>query len=606
MGLDIWGRDLPGVSVSQRSVRVDGATTVQVSAEGWVGSTVTLLPAPGGVGLSVSGTGGALGAVAYPTDGASCTRDVFVGLDHPIYAASGRAPKEGNVVSLHMDGESYWAAVYEALTERRTARVNLTTWWWQSDFELVRGAAHTTEPASERKKNTMIELLKGRETARVVVARFAEGVAGGMAYLNSDPELRAFGSDPNDHFEVMLQSNRVEAPFQGEYQPDPIVIDFAARVRANPTYAKAIFDEAPATQQGALESIEVASFHQKGLVVGGEVAFVSGMNVKSTDWDTNKHEVFEPKRMIFTATTAERAAVVNKEALPDRGPRKDYGLRIEGPAARDVDDVLRVRWEHGIATAAMFDGDHTPIELLPPMAPPGNTPCQVVATLPPPIAERSIFETQAKATRQAKNFIYIEDQYFRAPMLDAVILEAMRENPDLYLVVITKPISLSDGGKKWSVISDKSYRDEFPERYLLLQLQAWDKVADVHHFESMDTHSKITFVDDDYLCVGSANKNNRGYLYEGELDAAVYDRAMVSPARLRVLQNLVGEAHADEMAAATTGKQIFELLRRVADENAAFQAATESDANAKGAPSGFVYPLAFSPEFVIDVGPDVF
>ncbi len=599
--VDVWGRELPGATATPGSLTVaEGVKTLQATAEGWVGTTVTLElsdAAPGG--LAATATDGAQVAVAL---GQGCTRDLYVGLDHPIYASTGRAPKEGNKVTLLPDGERYWQAVYDDLVARPTARVNLTTWWWQADFELIRGPNHTTEPESARRQNTMMELLQGREPARVAVARFAEGLAGGMAYLNSDPELRAFGESPDDGVEVMLQSNRVEAPFQGTYTPEPVVIDFAARVAEH--HAAADFPAAPV--QASLEAIEAASYHQKGLVIGGEVAFISGMNVKSTDWDTNAHEVFDPKRMIFVATTAERVAVANKEVAPDKGPRKDYGIRVEGPAARDADDILRVRWDHGIAVGAMFAGDQTPFELLPPSPAVGNTSCQIVTTLPPPIAERSIFETQAKAVRQATDFIYIEDQYFRAPMLDELIAAAMREQPDLHLVVVTKPVSLSDGGKKWTVISDQTFRDEFPDRYLLLALETYDEVNGVHHFVPIDTHSKITFVDDDYLCVGSANKNNRGYLYEGELNAAVYDRAMVSPARLEVLQNLVGAERAGELSATSTGREILTLLRELAEANAAFKAAVEADPESPGKPAGFVYPLAFSPEYLVEVGPDVF
>jgi phosphatidylserine/phosphatidylglycerophosphate/cardiolipin synthase-like enzyme len=258
-------------------------------------------------------------------------------------------------------------------------------------------------------------------------------------------------------------------------------------------------------------------------------------------------------------------------------------------------------------------------------APAGGTTLQVVATLPPPIAEQSILETWRKALAHAQRYIYIEDQYFRMPILNDLIARRLRDVPELRLIVITKPVTPADGGKKYTVQSDDLFRATAPDRYLLLQLKSFDAVprgevaqgdeSASFYFADMDVHSKILMVDDEYLSVGSCNKNNRGLLYEGELNVAVHDPAWVTEARREVFRNLVGPERAGDVSddAATS----FTLLRVIAEDNAAKeewwrthgpgldQAEVESFATGMR-PQGFVYPLALTPDYLLDVGPDAF
>ncbi len=109
--------------------------------------------------------------------------------------------------------------------------------------------------------------------------------------------------------------------------------------------------------------------------------------------------------------------------------------------------------------------------------------------------------------------------------------------------------------------------------------------------------------------------NNRGYLYEGEMNLSVLDSAMATEARRTTLEQWVGPDYAhrlsDDMAAN------LELLREVAESNAAIadwweENADDLDADEAEArwasyqPSGFVYPLEISGDYEWDVGPDLF
>ena len=238
------------------------------------------------------------------------------------------------------------------------------------------------------------------------------------------------------------------------------------------------------------------------------------MNTKSTDWDTVDHLVYDERRMYFDSDEDARADVMAGLELPDLGPRKDYGMRIDGPAAADVEELIASRWNTAIDDGELYSENATELVTDAPSAEPDDgVMVQVVATMPEPWAEMAIGETHGRAFQQASHYIYIEDQYFRAPMMNDLIIDRMYAEPDLVLIVITKDVSDWDGGAEYTWESDATFRDLFPDRYLLLQLRsvalltdpdAWFTEAEVVTSD-IDTHSKIRLVDDTYLSVGSCN-----------------------------------------------------------------------------------------------------
>jgi len=390
--------------------------------------------------------------------------------------------------------------------------------------------------------------------------------------------------------------------------PDP----FASRVAENPALAGLDFEPAGESLEAAVGiTVEGASWHQKAWAVDGRVAYVSGMNVKSVDWDTDDHDPFDPRRMKFMSTEEERIAVQARLALSDTSPRKDYGIRVAGPGALDVDAIIKARWDLGRAAGDLYAEHTTDWELLPPAAePPGGVLLQVQTTQPEPMGERSILESTDKAIRSARDLIYIEDQYFRMPVLLDAFQEALDASPELRIVVVTQPVSILDGAKKWTVIMDDALREMAGDRYLLLGMESYaaghllDPEELTPHFQAMNVHSKMLIVDDVYLSVGSCNKNNRGLLIEGEMNVAVVDEAFVRDARQRILANATGRVDLDWNR---SGAAVAADLAGIAESNEEIRAeALSSGAVPDDEPSGFLYPLAHTPDYLLDIGPDIF
>jgi phosphatidylserine/phosphatidylglycerophosphate/cardiolipin synthase-like enzyme len=556
---------------------------------------------------------------------------VYLGLRHKWFSAGGRPARRGNDVTFMMDGEQAWSSVSQGLKAAKKS-VAIATWWWQSNFELVRDpSTHLTLTPAQRWQNTILGILETSPAERRVLVGQFWGQDSILSFMTTDSKLKALAETPNDKFEFMGMANETKGKFHFKASG----FTFGDRVRGSFTEtAGQAFDteaeiastlpekDVDLTQWPVGINTEIASYHQKFMVIDDELAFIGGMNLKEVDWDSTSHAIFEPRRMLYGATTTERQAVKNKEKLPDQGPRKDYMLRIEGPAAQDAADVFKKRWDHQLTSGADYAANSTAFSVQRNITErPGGKQLQVTPTLPQPFWEHAIAETWLNAVSQAQDYIYIEDQYFRAPMLNDAIVARMQASPNLKLVVITKPVNeWTDPGCPWTYKSHALFKTKFPTRYLLLQLRAFDTVVTwgvdetEARWANIDVHAKMLIVDDKFMSVGSANKNNRGMIYEGEMNVAVLDAAWVREARQKIFANLLpaGTMPKDDVAGWWT------QIQAAADANDAVSAAWTAegdDINLNGAPlpakytpKGFVYSMDFGPEsdcLIESVGPDM-
>lgn len=536
--------------------------------------------------------------------GALPVHTLYLGLRHQWFSAEGRPARRGNDVSFYMDGEEAWGAVAEEIRDADET-ILLASWWFESDFELVRSGAEIT-PA-----DTIMGRLEASDAhKRVLIGQFVsqDGLLSGV---NADEPLHDHGAAAGDDFEYMGQAN----PSTGMLRFEIPGFAFGDRVRAaHPETDDRGFDAEAAIESTVMPrdvdltdwpvDFEVAhgSWHQK-LVVADDIAFVGGMNVKDTDWDGSEHLVDDPRRRGL-------------------GPRKDYMVRLDGPAVQDVAEVFQLRWDLARDEGVDYSELTTPFEVDRDLAErPGGIQVQVTTTMPDPLWEHAIAESWLNAIARAEDYIFIEDQYWRAPLLTEAILARMAAVPSLRLVVFTKPINeWTDPGCAWTYRTDTQLEDALGDRYLLLQLRSfgtevtwgWDETE--ARYADIDVHSKLLIVDDTFLSVGSANKNNRGMIYEGEMNVAIVDRTWVRDARRRVLAAILppGTPATDEVSAwwsqlITAAAWNDEVQSNWTDEG--------DDISLDGAPlpamytpRGFVYDMDFGTVddcLMEDVGPDM-
>ncbi|HIN86289.1 MAG TPA: hypothetical protein EYN06_07400, partial [Myxococcales bacterium] len=471
--LDIWAQTLPAESTAM-TVKVDGvalasqalpktsilltdAETYHITIEsadhvtasvhvsfdgsGDVNATKLLLSNDSGLpGLSLGHFAG--------DDEKLQVHTLYVGLQHHWFSSQGAPARRGNQIQLLMNGEDAWSQVYKDI-KLATKSALVSTWWWDSEFELVRDySTHHTLTSVERWKNTMMGVLESSPLhIRLLVGEFW-GTHDIVDWLSTDDAAAYYANQINDEFEVMGQGNATADVFLFE----PEVFAFGQRVlQAYPDASAQSFDNEMAVDSPMPSKLvdltigplsvgpQLASWHQKFMVLDGKVAFVGGMNIKAVDWDTSKHRIFEHRRMAFDAIEEDRLAVLSKTEEPDFGPRKDYIMRVEGPSTQDVAATFQTRWSQLMDEGASYSEKSSKFSVDTAIAAKEDgLQVQVTTTMPKPNASQSIGETWLKAVEQAQDYILIEDQYWRVPLVAEAILDRMEVAPNLRLVVITK------------------------------------------------------------------------------------------------------------------------------------------------------------------------
>jgi phosphatidylserine/phosphatidylglycerophosphate/cardiolipin synthase-like enzyme len=549
---------------------------------------------------------------------------LYIGLSHRYFAASGAPARKGNAVTLYSSPSEALEAFYVEAHQTAWELVTISTWWWESDFELVRGSGKPPfKSKAERWPYTALGLLESLEPfdvdVKVLVNQFLSQ-DGFFADVNIDDALIEAMDD--GLVEYMGQFNDVGGVFTATI-PKTNLQD---RLEANGTLGKGFvlskLDMSPpiGTQTVDMTAVPLglgalnfphASWHQKFFTIDQKVAYIGGINFDVLDWDSPDMLVFDPRRMAFDASSSAREDVFNKEEASDYPNRRDYMLRAEGPVVVDAMEVFHTRWHDQKEAGVQYADKATTFELAPAPAPQnGGVTAQVVTTMPAPYDRYEIMETLLRAISQAEDYILIEDQYFRAPILADAIEKRLLEAPELVVIAVINPISeWKDPGCWQTLIELNQLKDAASGRFGVFGLRSFD-AYDSGCFVCFDEvvgvymptfiHSKLVMIDDVYFQMGSANHNNRGLVFEGEMATVVVDDVWVKEARHTVAEALLGPNYDP----GTTGLGLLQQFAAQADWNDYVVENWEDegyDINLNGdplpieyTPEGFVYPIEFN------------
>lgn len=436
-------------------------------------------------------------------------------LDYRWFTPLASAPSTGNKVDVLIDGEDAWAAVADAI-ESAAHTVHLTTWIYQGTLELRRPDPYA-EP-EERERHT-IQATLDRTAQRGVDVRLLLWDA---PLVGMSAELEEAAQTSDDHFEVLKE--------------------------ANPTSRPLLPNSMFSAYNDVVGGLAIGSFHQKTAVIDSVTGFCGGMNLKENDWDTPRHDWFDPRRCAFSRDRLFRMDVERAEETPDHIPRHDVMARVVGPAVADLEANFRQRWNHLIRAEAAYSAQATvlpePATVKSVVGQRGGAAVQVVRTMPSPVDERSVLDVYLRAIRAAERMIYIEDQYFRSTYVADALVEALARKPALELVVLTKS-SEANGllTGAWSYECVQRIRRVRRDFTLFgLYVPRVDEDGD-HHVEEVDNHAKVMIVDDWFFTIGSCNLNDRGFEFEGEINVAVVDPPTARAMRTSLFrEHLEGDA----------------------------------------------------------------
>jgi phosphatidylserine/phosphatidylglycerophosphate/cardiolipin synthase-like enzyme len=306
-----------------------------------------------------------------------------------------------------------------------------------------------------------------------------------------------------------------------------------------PHRAKAWFRDTPVRFQLDADVPFGACHHQKTVVIDDSVAFLGSGDLTGDRWDTPAHlDVDERRQSPWRRLHA---------------PRHEMTVLVEGPAAAALGDLFRDRWrratgEAGDAPAATLTGRAWPKALTPDLM---HVPVGIGRTLPawrgrPAVTE--ISELTLEAIAQARELIYLENQYFTWPAAAEALAARLTEPEGPEVVVILSAQSPS--------YFDRLTMDH-TRQVILWRLRAADVFGRLHALAPLTAggrpivcHAKVMMIDDRLARISSANLNNRSQGFDTECEIAfeadeAHERAAIAAWRDRLAGHWVGRPAED-------------------------------------------------------------
>jgi phosphatidylserine/phosphatidylglycerophosphate/cardiolipin synthase-like enzyme len=286
--------------------------------------------------------------------------------------------------------------------------------------------------------------------------------------------------------------------------------------------------------------------HQKIVCIDDAVAFVGGIDLTVERWDSCDHTPDDPLRICDDGTCYPAV--------------HDVQMIVDGDAARAVADLARDRWLTGVGEElepVASEGDPWPPELEPDFT---DISVGIARTSPRWNGFRGVDEITALTAdtlRAARHSIYIEAQYFAAPMIGDILAAGLArpEGPEIIVVTTQKSRGILE---QWAMGHN---RDRLIRRLLRADKfgrfrVTYPAVPSEHGDCPVMVHSKVVIVDDMILRVGSANLNNRSLGLDTECDLVIEGtspstRRTITEIRTRLLAEHLGATpeHAAEVFA---------------------------------------------------------
>lgn len=303
-----------------------------------------------------------------------------------------------------------------------------------------------------------------------------------------------------------------------------------------------------------------ASHHQKLVVIDDRLAFVGGLDLTRSRWDTPEHLPDDPRRR-------------DANGLP-YGPFHDVQAMFDGDAAAAIGALARERWQRScgkrIAVRAhrAVDRDADP---WPPSADVELRDVMVgISLTEPPYRARNAVQHIRTLTADligaARQDIYLENQYFTAGIVRESLCPrlAQEDGPDVAAVVPR----MQSGWLQEATMGGLRAR-------LHRALAEADRNGRYRmycpHIEGLgngciNVHSKVTIVDDAVLTVGSANLNNRSMVLDTECNVTIDAngdpriRAAIARWRNRLLAEHLGLPEVDVARAFESGRRLNAVI----------------------------------------------
>ena len=254
-----------------------------------------------------------------------------------------------------------------------------------------------------------------------------------------------------------------------------------------------------------------ASHHQKFVVLDDQLAFSGGLDITRGRWDTPQHLPHDTRRKKIDGSVGR--------------PYHDVQIVVSGDAATALGDLFRERWRRATDQKLNPIGDDRSklwpqdiaaeleqVDIAISRTEPGYNENQAV---------REVEQLYLDAIAGARNYIYIENQFFTSPVINQALTRRLLEvdGPE---IVLNLPLETEGwlSQKSLDIIRVQLLHD-------LRQADQHNRLAVYYPYKKdlettpINLHAKVMFVDDRFVRVGSSNLNNRSMGLDSECDIAI-------------------------------------------------------------------------------------
>ncbi|RIL07427.1 MAG: hypothetical protein DCC71_03105 [Proteobacteria bacterium] len=301
------------------------------------------------------------------------------------------------------------------------------------------------------------------------------------------------------------------------------------------------------------------SHHQKIVVIDDALAFVGGLDLTASRWDTPEHLAEDPRR-------------VDPDGKP-YAPFHDVQLAVDGEAAAALGVLARVRWERAAGRRALRfpmprrrASDPWPPSLEPDFR---DVPVAIARTEAAYLGRREVHEVERlylDTIAAARRWIYVENQYLSSRAIGDALCERLAE-PDGPEVVVVGPRECAGWLEETTMaplrhrVVQRLREADRGDRFRLLYPRIPGEAR-------VNVHSKLLIADDAVLRAGSANLSNRSMGLDTECDLQIEARGDaaasrgIARARARLLAEHLGvSVEQVETVLAETGSLIATIER---------------------------------------------
>jgi phosphatidylserine/phosphatidylglycerophosphate/cardiolipin synthase-like enzyme len=169
----------------------------------------------------------------------------------------------------------------------------------------------------------------------------------------------------------------------------------------------------------------------------------------------------------------------------------------------------------------------------------GDVEAQIVSTIPEHHYKSAwsgsfrILEAYARAIREARRFIYLENQFLWSPEIVAALRDKLLHppSPDFRLVVLLPSRANSGEDDTQGQLGVLAEADDHGERFLACSIHARSAgLTSVPVY----VHAKVGIIDDAWLTFGSANLNDHSLFNDTEVNIATRNASLAREARIRL------------------------------------------------------------------------